>query len=84
MESIVIEKLKFYCDTDKEKNKLMSWKINSIFDLEDRLKYWMKRVVIRSAWYEVTENGKVVSNQRIDLDQFVNSDLSVVQFKSSV
>jgi hypothetical protein len=75
-----IERLKFYCDTDKEKNKLMTWSINSIFDLETRIKYWMKKVVIRSAWYEVVEEGKVVSNQRIDLEQFTATNFTDISF----
>lgn len=74
------ERLKFYCDTDKEKNKLMTWSINNIFDLEKRIKYWMERVTIRSAWYEVIEDGKVVSNQRIDLEQFTENNFTDISF----
>ena len=76
MENNHVERLKFYCDTDTEKNKLMTWSINNIFDLEKRLLYWIKRVTIRSAWYEVVEDGKVVSNQRIDLEQFTSNNFT--------
>jgi hypothetical protein len=75
-----VERLKFYCDTDKEKNKLMTWSINNIFDLEERIKYWMKKVTIRSAYYEVIENGKVVSNQRIDLERFTENNFTDISF----
>ena len=80
MAGITTERLKFYCDTGTERNKLMTWKINSIFDLEDRVRYWMKRVTIRAAWYEVCENGKVVTNQKIDLDRFTETDFKDISF----
>jgi hypothetical protein len=68
-----MERLKFYADTSKEKNKFFCWKINSIMDLESRLEYWMKRVYIRAAWYECidTDTGEVI-NQRIDLVHFTD------------
>jgi hypothetical protein len=70
--NIVIERLKFYADTDKEKNKYFCFTINSIMDLEERLKYFAQRMYIRSAWYECIENGKTTSNQRIDMVTFTD------------
>lgn len=67
-----IEYLKFYADTDTEKNKMFCWKINSIIDLPDRLRYWMKKVYIRSAFYECRENNVVIENRKIDLVNFVD------------
>lgn len=65
--------LKFYCDTDKERNKLMTWQINSIFDLDTALLRWVKRVnYIRAAWFVTKRDGAVVSSERIDLDRFAN------------
>jgi hypothetical protein len=72
-EIIVIERLKFYADTDTVKNKHFCFTINSILDLEKRLLYWMQRVEVRAAWYECLENGKSVSNQRIDLISFIDT-----------
>jgi len=71
--NLPIERLKFYADTKTEKNKYFSWNINSIMDLESRLRYWMGRVYIRSAWYECVDkdSGEVI-NQRIDLSAFVD------------
>jgi len=71
---MVIERLKFYADTDKEKNKFFCWKINSIMDLDARLKYFMSKMYIRSAWYEFidTETGET-SNQSIDLDVYAQT-----------
>ena len=77
-DKIIIERLKFYADTDKEKNKYFCFKISSILDLENRLLYWMKKVYIRSAWYECIEDGEVVSNDRIDIVNFY--DTHVITF----
>lgn len=74
-----IERVKFYADTDKEKNKFYCWKINSILDLEDTLINFMsKGWLIRSAWYEKFDNetGEVLENTRIsDLQRIF--DLSI-------
>jgi|GEM_PF-3931434 len=74
-----VERLRFYGDSLTEKNKLYTWDINSIFDLEARLRYWMKRLYIRAAWYEVLEKGERVKNERIDLIQFL--DYNEILFK---
>jgi len=72
---MIIERLKFYADTETEKNKYFCWKINSIMDLETRLKYWMKKMYLRSAWYECidTDTGET-TNQRIDLNVFTEQE----------
>ena len=64
---MITERIKFYADTDKQKNKFYCFKINSIMDLQPRLMYWMKKVYIRAAWYECIDNGIVVNNDKIDL-----------------
>jgi hypothetical protein len=73
------EFIKFYGDTPEIPNKLYTWRINSIMDLEARLKYWSQRVYIRAAWYVLKENGKVTQCSRIDLDMYFN--YQEVQFK---
>jgi hypothetical protein len=70
---MINEYLKFYGDTEEIKNKLYTWKINSIMDLENRLKYWSQRVVMRAAWYVVKEDGKPTQSTRIDLVSFFSS-----------
>jgi hypothetical protein len=77
---IITEWLSFYADTDTEKNKHFKWKINSIIDLPGRLKYWAKKVEIRSAWYVCYENEKVIANQRIDIQSFYETSGNEVHF----
>jgi len=77
---ITEEFLKFYADTPSEQNKLFTWKINSIFDLEARLMYWRKKYYVRAAWYVVKENGVVVSSQKIDL--VLHLDYKTINFSS--
>jgi hypothetical protein len=69
---MIKEYLKFYGDTKTEKNKSFSWRINSITNLPERLKYWAERVEIRAAWYVCVEDGKKVANQRIDMNAWYN------------
>lgn len=69
---MIKEYLKFYGDTKTEKNKQFSWRINSITDLPDRLKYWAKRVEIRAAWYVCVDGGETITNQRIDMISWYN------------
>lgn len=72
---MTIERLKFYADTDTEKNKLFCFKINSIVDLPERLRYFLesKRFgYIRAAYYECIENNVVVENRKIDLVSFAD------------
>jgi hypothetical protein len=66
------ERLKFYADTPQQKNKFFCFTINSMFDLEARLNYWLSKFYIRAAWYECKEDGKVISNDKIDLIAFVD------------
>ena len=78
--NITVERLKFYADTDTQKNKYFVFKINSIVDLPERLKYWSERVYIRSAYYEAIENGTVIQNEKIDLVDFTdNKNLSFIR-----
>jgi len=67
-----IEYLKFYAvgniDSKTGNDKLFTWKINSIIDLPARLKYFASKYEIKAAWYVCRENGKVVANQKIDMN----------------
>ena len=78
------ECLQFYCVTPTSKNQFMSWRVNSIFDLESRLKYWMNKFYIKAAFYVVYENGQQVSNQKIDLTIFEQSDFREIKFSDLV
>jgi hypothetical protein len=79
---MITERLKFYADvSEKTKNKFFCFKINSILDLENRLKYWMSRMYIRAAWYECIEDNKVIDNRKIDLSAY--TDFQTVQFLSN-
>jgi hypothetical protein len=75
---MIIERIKFYADLQSgEKNKYFCFTINSIMELEGRLKYFMKKMYIRSAWYECIENGKVISNDRIDLTHYIDNNEAI-------
>lgn len=67
------EELRFYADTDQEKNKLFVWRIRSIVDLPARIKYFASKFEIKAAWYVVHEDSKMISNQRIDMIGWYNS-----------
>ena len=69
----ISERLKFYADvSENKKNKFFCFQINSIMDIESRLKYWMSKMYIRAAYYECKINGETVENRKIDLNQFSN------------
>ena len=76
---MVIERIKFYADvSDSVKNKFFCFRINSIFDLENRVRYWTSKFYIRAMWYECVEDGNVVNNEKIDLVSF--TDFRTVKF----
>jgi len=58
-----IERLKFYADTPRDKNKFFCWNNVSILDFEDKLIEFMfdKNFTIRAAWHETVnkETGEV-------------------------
>jgi len=64
----MIERLKFYADTPREKNKFFCWDNVSLLDFEDKLTEFMfeKDFSIRAAWHETVnkETGEV-KNLRI-------------------
>jgi len=78
----LVERLKFYADTPNgDVNKFFCFTIPSIVEIQARLLYFMKKKwYIRSAWYECIENGKVTSNQKIDLVTFCSDNEQVVLF----
>lgn len=65
------ERLKFYADTPKEKNKYFCWNIDSILTLKDALwRFFDKGWNIRSAWYEKIDlNTGEVTNTRLNLKE---------------
>lgn len=66
-----MERIKFYADTDREKNKYFVWKITSILNIKDALwRFFDKGWAIRSCWYEkINEETGEVENQRINIQE---------------
>lgn len=72
------ERLKFYADTPKEKNKYFCFEIVSILELKAALwRFFDKGWNIRAAWYEKInlENGNVVENLKLNVSEQLNSYL---------
>lgn len=69
-----MERLKFYADNEKlkQKNKLFTFKIIGALYLGVALIRFAKKVdVIRAAWYEfINEESGEIENRRIDLNFF--------------
>ncbi len=78
------ERIKFYADTERERNKLFTWELpNGILSIQDALKrFFDKRWNIRAAWYEKIDvsTGEIKENTKIDvkreLDAYINNGLS--------
>jgi hypothetical protein len=65
---MIKERLKFYADTDQEKNKYFCWELSSILSLKEALwRFFDKGWSIRSAWYEKvdTDTGEIIENTRL-------------------
>jgi len=83
------ERIKFYADTDREKNKLYTWDLpNGILSIRDTSnRFFSKGWLIRAAWYEKIDlsTGKAVENRRLNvtelLDEYLD-ELSVKQRKN--
>jgi hypothetical protein len=76
------ERLKFYADTYREKNKLYCLTISSILDLKAALwRFFDKGWNIRAAWYEKidTETGLVQENQKLQLTKLLEEYLDEKQ-----
>lgn len=77
------ERLKFYADTGREKNKLFCWKLpNGILSITEALnRFFAKGWHIRAAWYEKIDinTDKVIENSRIDViiefDKYIDGKL---------
>ncbi len=77
----MIERLKFYADTPREKNKFFCWDNVSILDFEKKLIEFMfeKDFNIRAAWHETVnkETGEI-KNLRISkeaLQEIFNKEI---------
>jgi hypothetical protein len=81
------ERLKFYADTGRERNKLYCWQLpNGILSISDALnRFFAKGWNIRAAWYEKIDlsTGQVIENSRIDvaieMDKYIDAILSSKQ-----
>lgn len=82
---MITEYLKFFAvgniDKSTGKDKLFTWKINSITDLPARLKYFAQKYEIKAAWYVCKENGEVIANQRIDMNLWYSDNDRPVTLK---
>lgn len=68
---MIKERLKFYADTEQEKNKYFCWSLTSVLSLKDALwRFFDKGWAIRSAWYEKldTETGET-ENYRLNVQE---------------
>ena len=73
------ERLKFYADTNRERNKYFCFDIKSVLTLKEALwRFFGKGWNIRSAWYEKIDlaTGEVIENTRLNVqelcDEFCN------------
>ena len=76
--SMISERLKFYADTDQEKNKYFCWNLSSILTLKEALwRFFDKGWNIRSAWYEKIdlETGEIVENTRLQINDYLEQYL---------
>jgi hypothetical protein len=68
---MIKERLKFYADTDIQKNKLFCWNV-TILQVEEKLMEFMKKGwYIKSAWYEKidTDTGEIENTRINDLQR---------------
>jgi hypothetical protein len=75
---MISERLKFYADTDQEKNKYFCWNLSSILTLKEALwRFFDKGWNIRSAWYEKIdlETGEIVENTRLQINDYLEQYL---------
>ena len=74
------ERLKFYADTHRDRNKLFCFTISSVLDLKAALwRFFDKGWHIRAAWYEKIDaaSGTVIQNQKLQLRQLFEEWLDV-------
>jgi len=65
---MIIERLKFYADTPREKNKFFCWDNVSLLTFEDKLIEFMfeKDFTIRAAWHEtINKDTGEIKNLRV-------------------
>jgi hypothetical protein len=60
----------FAVNPDGGKDIFRSFTINDIMDLEKRLEYWISKYEIKAAYYQYKENGKVITNDKINMVEF--------------
>lgn len=70
-------RLKFYANTPKnEINKYFCWEIESIFQLEDRIKHFIRKGYwIKAAYFENIniETGEILENSKVDIQRIINT-----------
>jgi hypothetical protein len=79
------ERLKFYADTGREKNKLFTWDLpNGILSLKETLhRFFSKGWSIRAGWYEKIDlrTGKAVENTRLNIAELLDEYLDGLSAK---
>jgi hypothetical protein len=74
---MIKERLKFYADTEKDRNKYFCFTITSILEVRSALwRFFDKGWNIRSAWYEKidTDTGETINQKivlRTELDEYI-------------
>lgn len=76
-ELVYKERLKFYADTPKEKNKYFCWDINILTLKEALWRFFDKGWHIRSAWYEKIDlsTGEIVENSKLNMQSLLEEYL---------
>ncbi len=76
-ELVYKERLKFYADTPKEKNKYFCWDINILTLKEALWRFFDKGWNIRSAWYEKIDlsTGEIVENSKLNIQSLLEEYL---------
>lgn len=76
-ELVYKERLKFYADTPKEKNKYFCWDINILTLKEALWRFFDKGWNIRSAWYEKIDlsTGEIVENSKLNMQSLLEEYL---------
>ena len=79
------ERVKFYADTDREKNKLFTWVLpNGILSIKKTLnRFFSKGWHIRAAWYEKInlKTGEVLENIPLKVNELLDEYLDELSVK---
>jgi len=71
-----MERIKFYADTPKDKNKLFTWElVDGVLGISPLLwRFFVRGWHIRSAWYErLGDDKKVILNHRLDVRNIIDA-----------